>query len=197
MKENQSKNVIKVEDYKKIQQTILKAQEDETPVLIPGEELAIQGDTNKTKDIKTKTYTLEFTARKSFVDKNFPNADYTIKGTTEDPLVSFEFEYDLKPLNAVNAQSFIIALSQIMAFYTEDTEDGLNIIEEDNAEAINKLISRDGVLMLEACSNAVFDILEVSPLLKNCIVPSKLIEIIVNICNDNPDLVNDALVFYN
>lgn len=180
--------MITMEEFKKMQDGIKDASEDDTPYLaVMDNEMHVVGNPNKTER-KAFNYTVLF----AFPKQDKYRSEQIVKET--DNYLVCKREYKDVFIPARRHSAVVNAFVRVESFIMAITDDGeVKEITEDEAKSLLQLLDDE---IIDAVSNAVGKVLNLTPFEANCIIASNAIEVITQMQSDIPEIVNEADLFF-
>ena len=180
--------MITLEEFRKLQEGVSTASEDETPYLAPVDnELHIVGDPNKT-EFKPHTYVVEFLFPKR---KEFEN-EHIIKES--DNFYLCERTYKDVFIPARRHSTVVNAFTRVEQFIMMISNDG-EVRELTDKEAAMVLQTLDDEIVDAVC-DAVAKVLNLTPFEAQCIKPTNAMKVIAQMQADMPEIINEADYFF-
>lgn len=187
--------MITLEEYRKMQNAIEDASEDETPYLAPVDnELHMVGDPNKT-EIKPHDYKVEFLFPKNGtfdLKKYLEGGGKVIKESDNYWVVEREYKNIFVPVR--RHSSVINAFTRVEQFLMMVTDDG-TVRELEDSEVYMILQTLDDEIVDAVC-DAVAKVLNLTPFEAQCIKPTNAMRTIAQMMADMPEVLNEADYFF-
>lgn len=183
---------VSYEDYKKMQEAMNKADEDDTPRLaVVNDELHVLGDPAKT-EAKPHTYTVRF----AFPNiEKYKNENIILETPT---YLVCERTYENVFIPSRRHTTVVSAFTRVETFFKDArlNSDGEMEVEDIPDEDIPLLLETFDDELVDAASKAVAKILKIDDFEADCIVASSAVKTVTRMMADIPEVVNDADYFF-
>jgi len=184
--------MISMEDFKAMQTAVNEAEKDDTPYLaVVDDEMHVLGDQNKT-ELKKHSYTLGFAFPNTEANKKFIGEGNIIKETENYLYFKRTFKDVFVPPRRHTA--VLNTFVKLEAFFKQFGEDG-ELVPRTEAE-VRAMLESINDEVEDAVYETVGKILGVSSEDMGYALISSVIEVFVKMCRDNPEILNEADIFF-